>query len=209
MTMRKINVAGLELSELALGAGKRGPAELDKPSFAVMDRYIELGGNCFDTARKYANGQADAALGRWLRATGMRDQVVLVTKGCFPADSKNMYVSRLSGAEIEYDLDESLRAIGTDHTDLHLLHRDDPRLPVDEIMVTLDRLVKSGRARAVGCSNWTIGRIIEANAFAAQNGLTPFSICQLHYSLAVTTAACVKLAQWAGKKIDQRTKKKK
>ena len=187
--MKMINVAGLELSELALGAGKRGPVENDAAAFAVMDRYIELGGNCLDTARMYAGGQSDEALGRWLKSRGLRNQVILVTKGCFPADSKAMHISRLSPEEIEFDLNESLRAIGTDHTDLHLLHRDNPRLPVDDIMITLDRLVKAGKARAVGCSNWTIGRIIEANEFAEKNGLTPFSLCQLHFSLAVTTAA--------------------
>ena len=187
--MKTVNVAGLALSELALGAGKRGPAENDEASFAVMDRYVELGGNTFDTARMYAGGQSDEALGRWLKSRGLRDRVVLVTKGCFPADSKKMYISRLSPEEIELDLNESLKAIGTDHTDLHLLHRDNPRLPVDDIMITLDKLVKAGKARAVGCSNWTIGRIIEANEFARENGLTPFSLCQLHFSLAVTTAA--------------------
>ncbi len=182
-------VAGMALSELALGAGTRGPAENDPACFAVMDRYLELGGNTFDTARMYAGGKSDESLGRWLRSRRARDRVVLVTKGCFPDDAKKMYISRLSPKDIECDLNESLRAIGTDCTDLHLLHRDDPRLPVDDIMVTLDRLVKAGKARAVGCSNWTIGRIREANAFAEKNGLTPFSICQLHYSLALTTAA--------------------
>jgi len=189
MRMKIINVAGLELTELALGAGKRGPAENDRDAFAVMDRYVELGGNCFDSARMYAGGASDEALGRWLRSRGLRDQVILVTKGCFPADASKMYISRLSPEDIEFDLNESLKAIGTDHTDLHLLHRDNPRLPVDDIMITLDRLVRAGKARAVGCSNWTIGRIIEANEFAERNGLTPFSLCQLHFSLAVTTAA--------------------
>ena len=187
--MKRINVAGIEMTELALGAGKRGAPENDAAAFAVMDRYVELGGNCFDTARMYGGGASDEALGRWLRARGLRDQVVLVTKGSFPSDSRKMHVSRLSPEEIEQDLDESLRAIGTDHTDLHLLHRDDPRVPVEGIMRGLDRLVKSGKARAVGCSNWTIARIIEANAFAARNGLTLLSLCQLHFSLAVTTAA--------------------
>ena len=187
--MKKINVAGIDITELALGAGKRGPVALDETSFAIMDRYVELGGNCFDTARMYGGGASDEGLGRWLRARGLRNKVVLVTKGSFPADSRQMHISRLSPEEIEQDLDESLRAIGTDHTDLHLLHRDNPRLPVEGIMLALDKLVKSGKARAVGCSNWTIGRIIEANEFAAKNGLAPLSLCQLHFSLAVTTAA--------------------
>ena len=187
--MKKINVAGIEMTELALGAGKRGAPENDAAAFAVMDRYVELGGNTFDTARMYAGGASDEALGRWLRSRGLRDQVVLVTKGCFPTDRNKMYISRLSPEEIEQDLVDSLKAIGTDHADLYLLHRDDPKVPVEGIVTALDKLVKSGKTRAVGCSNWTIGRIIEANEFAAKNGLAPLSLCQLHFSLAVTTAA--------------------
>ena len=187
--MKKINVAGLELTELALGSGKRGPIENDELAFSIMDRYVELGGNCFDCARMYQGGLSDAALGRWLRSRGLRDRLILIAKGCFPTDRNKMYISRLSPEEIEYDLDESLKAIGTDHSDLYLLHRDDPKKPVEEIMPTMDKLVKAGKTRAIGCSNWTIGRIIEANEFAEKNGLTPFSLCQLHFSLAVTTAA--------------------
>ncbi len=187
--MKKINVGGVLMSEFALGAGKRGPKEMDEACFQVMDRYIERGGNCFDSARTYAGGQADEALGRWLKSRGLRDQVTLVMKGCFPADSKQMHISRLTPADIADDLEESLRAACTDHADLYLLHRDNPRIPVSEIMPTLDKLVKEGKTRAIGCSNWTIGRIIEANEFARANGMAQFATCQIHFSLALTTAA--------------------
>ncbi len=187
--MKTINAAGIEMSEFALGAGKRGPVENDRAVFAVMDRYMELGGNTFDSARMYAGGMSDEALGRWLKRTGMRNRAVIVAKGCFPADPKKMHISRLSPEEIRQDLEESLKAIGIDCTDFYLLHRDNPRIPVSEIMPTLDALVKEGKTRAVGCSNWTVGRIIEANEFAGKNGLTAFSVSQLHYSLAVTPAA--------------------
>ncbi len=187
--MRRIDVAGVQMTEIALGAGKRGPRENDAACFAVMDRYVERGGSCFDSARTYAGGQADEALGRWLKSRGLRDQVTLVMKGCFPLDSKKMYLSRLTPEDIAGDLEASLSAAGTDHADLYLLHRDNPRIPVSEIMPTLDRLVREGKTRAVGCSNWTIGRIIEANEFAQANGMAPLSLCQIHFSLALTTAA--------------------
>lgn len=185
-------ICGMQLSELALGSGKRGTPDTDKAVFAVMDKYREYGGNCFDSARMYANGESDKALGRYLKATGARDDMILIAKGCFPADKSKMYISRLSPSDIRYDLEESLRAMDTDHADFYLLHRDDPHLPVDDIMITLDKLVKEGLTRAVGCSNWTVGRIIEANEFARANGLAEFSMCQLHYSLAMTTAAQTK-----------------
>ena len=191
--MKKIKLnCGVELSEFALGSGKRGPVENDEACFAVMDHYMEYGGRTFDSARVYAAGQSDAALGRWMRSRKVdRDSVTLVMKGSHPEPSQ-MFVSRLSAAEIAFDLEESLRAAGTDHADLYLLHRDNPRLPVDEIMITLDRLVREGKTRAVGCSNWTIGRIIEANEFAEANGLHKLSLCQIHFSLAETTAAQTK-----------------
>ncbi len=192
--MRKLIQAGpVRLSEFALGAGKRGPVESDEACFAVMDRYMEYGGDTFDSARTYMGGRADESLGRWLRSRKIdRDSVTLVLKGCFPADSQKMHISRLSPEDIAGDLEDSLKAVGTDHADLYLLHRDNPRLPVDDIMITLDRLVREGKTRAVGCSNWTIGRIIEANEFAQANGLAPLSLCQIHFSLAQTTAAQTK-----------------
>ena len=193
MMKKSIQAGPVALSEFALGAGKRGPAESDEACFKVMDRYLEYGGDTFDTARTYMGGQADESLGRWIRSRGIdRDKLTLVLKGGFPADSKKMHISRLSPAEIAGDLEDSLAAVGTDHADLYLLHRDNPRLPVDEIMMTLDRLVREGKTRAVGCSNWTIGRIIEANEFAEKNNLTPLSLCQIHFSLGQTTAAQTK-----------------
>ncbi len=193
MMKKNIQAGPVMLSEFALGAGKRGPKELDEACFAVMDRYMEAGGDTFDSARVYSGGQADEALGRWMKSRKIdRDSVTLIMKGGFPADSKQMHISRLSAEDIACDLEASLKAAGTDHADLYLLHRDNPRLPVDEMMTALDRLVREGKTRAVGCSNWTIGRIIEANEFAAANGLVPLSLCQIHFSLAVTTAAQTK-----------------
>ncbi len=191
--MKKMMLGPVEVSEFALGSGKRGLPENDGIAFAVMDRYMEFGGNTFDSARFYVGGQSDEGLGRWLKSRKIdRDSVNLVLKGCFPPAVDQMHISRLSPADIAGDLEDSLRAVGTDHADLYLLHRDNPRLPVDEIMITLDRLVREGKTRAVGCSNWTIGRIIEANEFAEANGLHKMVTCQLHYSLAQTTAAQTK-----------------
>lgn len=189
---KRIIAGGVHLSEFALGAGRRGPVELDEACFAVMDRYMEYGGNTFDSARVYAGGMADESMGRWIKSRRIdRSSLCLVMKGCHP-DLKTMYIPRLSPAEIAGDLEASLKAAGTDYADLYLLHRDNPHLPVDDIMITLDRLVREGKTRAVGVSNWTIGRIIEANNFAEANGLNKLSLCQIHFSLAVTTAAQTK-----------------
>lgn len=187
--MRKIEIVpGVSITDIALGAGGRGDPLKDPTQALIMDRYLELGGNCFDTARMYAGGECDRSLGAYFKSRGNRDQVALCTKGSHPLDPSAMHLSRLTKEEIERDLDESLAAIGTDHSELHLLHRDNPKLPVEPIVEALDALVKAGKTRAVGVSNWSVARIQEANEYAAKAGLTKLSVCQLHYSLLDTTA---------------------
>lgn len=188
--MRTIQIApGIDFTEIALGDSGRGNPDTQARAFDVMDYYLQRGGNTFDSARLYANGESDRALGAWLRSRGVaREAIRFVSKGSHNAAGQ-AYVSRLSAAEIAGDLDESLAFAGLDYSDLHLLHRDDTRIPVEEIMPRLDALVKAGKTRAIGVSNWTVSRIIEANEFALQNGLEPIRCSQVLYSLAQTTAA--------------------
>ncbi len=187
--MRKIEIVpGVSITDISLGAGGRGDVEKDQEQARIMDRYLELGGNCFDTARLYAGGECDRSLGKYFRSRGNRDQVCLCTKGNHPLDPAAMHLTRLSKEEIQRDLDESLAAIGTDHSELHLLHRDNPKLPVEPIMEALDALVKAGKTRAVGVSNWSVTRIQQANEYAEAAGLAKLSVCQLHYALLDTTA---------------------
>lgn len=178
--------SGVKFSEIALGAGRLGNAEYETDCFTIMDRYIELGGTTFDTARIYGGGNCDVALGKWIKSRGMKDNVTIITKGSHP-DSRTMFVSRLSDVEIESDLDISLAAIGIECSDIHILHRDDVKKPVEEIVDSLDKLVKSGKTRAVGVSNWTASRIIQANRYAKSAGKTLITCTQAHFSLAVTT----------------------
>lgn len=191
--MKRIPIKdGLSFSSIALGDSKRGKPEFEEAAFAVMDRYLELGGDTFDSARLYDDGGADRALMKWMRSRGIeRDSIHIVTKGSHP-DKGNMFVSRLSKAKIEQDINESLSFMGIDCSDIHFLHRDDVEKPVEEIMPVLDGLVKAGKTRAVGVSNWTVSRIIEANLFALENGLEPIRCCQMHFSLAQSTAHMMK-----------------
>lgn len=186
--MKKLPITGdIAFSAIAMGDSKRGIPENEENAFALMDRYIALGGDTFDSARMYNDGGADRALGKWLKSRGLRDRVNVVTKGSHPTPGA-MFVSRLSAREIEKDLEESLSFMGIPYSDLHLLHRDDVKLPVEEIVPVLSGLVRSGKTRAVGASNWTVGRIIEANRFAEENGFERLCCSQLHFGLAQTTA---------------------
>ena len=186
--MESIKIAeDLRMSRIVIGIERLGLEKTKKECFSFIDSYLASGGNCIDTARLYGDGETDRVLGEWLRTSGRRGDVVLCTKGSH--NDKRTGQARLSAENIVADLDDALRDLGIDHTDIHLLHRDNLSLPVSEIMPAVDRIVRSGKARAVGASNWTGPRIAEANAFARHNGLTPFSVSQIQYSLAVTTPA--------------------
>lgn len=189
--MKSIAVyGGARVSEIIFGGTKRGTGEGDLNQFPIMDRFFESGGTTFDSARVYGNGASDVSLGKWIKSNNVRKQVVICTKGSHP-ERHTMHISRLRPEQIIGDLDLSLEAIGTDYTDIHILHRDDPKLPVDEIMQALDSQVKAGKIKAIGTSNWSVGRINQANQYAAKNSLTPFSISQTNFSLAQTTPMLV------------------
>jgi aryl-alcohol dehydrogenase-like predicted oxidoreductase len=184
--MKKITITdSVTITDITLGAGVLNSPDKDE----LLDRYVALGGNSFDTARVYEDGRSDVLLGQWIKSRRNRQTIVLCTKGCHPKDPQVMHISRLTPADIRGDLETSLTAIGTDYADLYLLHRDNPRIPVEAIMPALHQLVTEGKALTIGASNWTAGRINEANQFAVKNGLTPFSVSQMHFSLAQTTPA--------------------
>lgn len=180
--------ASLCLARLAFGTGSVGKTIPYEEAAALLDRYRGAGGNCIDTARMYGDGASEEAVGRYLRRRGCRNEVVLSTKGGFPPQ-EDLHCSRIRPAALTQDLEESLRALGTDHTDLYFLHRDDPAYPVEELMPFLDSLVRAGKVRFLGASNWTAARIDAANRFARANGLAPFSISQIQWSLAEATPA--------------------
>lgn len=171
---------------IALGDCGRGDPHTEKDVFSLMDAYWDLGGRTFDAALIHREGRSDEALGRWLASRKARDQACVVTKGSFPVVNE-MSRSRLSPSEIMGDLESSLRLMKTDYSDFHLLHRDDPKIPVEEVMPTLDRIVRQGKAKAVGVSNWSVGRIAQANEFAMKNSLTPLKLSEIRFGLAVTT----------------------
>ena len=146
--------------------------------FALLDEVWAQGINAFDTARVY--GKAEEVLGRWMEARGCRSEVFLITKGGHPA-----LFSRLGERAIRRDLKRSLEALRTDSIDLYLLHRDDPRRPVGEIVELLNALHAEGKVGAFGGSNWTAERIESANEYAYRRGLFPFSASGPAYGLAV------------------------
>ncbi len=147
-------------------------------AFALLDLAMEHGVNTFDTAHCYGEGN-ETTLGNWVRERNVRDKIVILAKGAHPYGH-----NRVTPADIESDMTESMKRQGLDYFDLYVLHRDDPSVPVGPIVEALNAHQKAGRIGAFGGSNWAWQRIKEANDYAQEHGLTPFAVTSPNFSLA-------------------------
>lgn len=175
--MNKITLPnGLQVSPVALGAMDFGTTTSKQAAFAVLDAYLDMGGNFIDTSNNYAhwNGTGDESetlLGEYFASRKCRDKVVLATKVGFDRHGKGQGLKK---EQIEYWIDESLRKLQTDYIDLYYAHTDDPHTPLEETMDTFHRLVEKGKVRHLGGSNYDTWRFSEANAIAQ----TPYTVMQ-------------------------------
>jgi len=167
------------ISRLVQGTVAITSKDIDS-SFKLLDEVYALGCTAFDTANVYGTGDSERTLGQWVEKRGLRENVVIITKGAHPSGDKR----RVTPADITSDLHESLERLNTDYIDLYLLHRDDATVPVGPIIDTLNEHYAEGKIRAFGGSNWTYTRVREANEYAAKHGLTPFIASSPQYSLA-------------------------
>lgn len=183
----------ISISRIILGTAPFGSTMTREQSFDIMDTYYAHGGRTLDTARVYSdwipNGHntSERTVGEWIRERDCREQIVLMTKGAHPPVGQP-HISRVNPEDIRADFEESLRVLQTDYVDVYFLHRDDERVPAAVIMDVLDELVKSGRIRMLGASNWRAERILEANEYARAAGKTPFAVSEIQWSYAVCTA---------------------
>jgi aryl-alcohol dehydrogenase-like predicted oxidoreductase len=183
---------GLRVSPISLGTGTFGdrwdpawqtpPEDIDR----IMGAYLDAGGNVIDTANIYQDGRSEEIVGSYLKRSGRRDKVVLATKFGYggPDDVQLGGNSRIA---IQRGLEASLRRLGTDVIDLYYVHLWDTFTPVDEVMSTLDTLVKAGKIRYVGFSNvpaWYLGR---AQTLSEWHGWEPVAALQVNYSLLART----------------------
>lgn len=174
------HLQSLRPSRLSLGTAPFGTAIPRETAFRILDAYIAAGGNLLDTAAVYGFGVSEQTIGAWMASRGARDRVLISTKGGHPAIPS--WEKRITEADIRSDIEASLHNLGTDCVDIYFLHRDDEALPVSEIMPMLDCLVREGKTRYLGASNWTVARINEANAFARRHGLAEFAVSQIMWS---------------------------
>jgi len=190
--MESLTIAqNVMISKIILGSCYFDNGITKDESMKMMDIYYEHGGRTIDTARLYAEwlpnkDASERVIGNWLK-TKKRGDITIVSKGGHPPLS-DMHKGRLTKNDLEHDLSKSLEALQTSYIDAYLLHRDDINTPVSDIMDTLDVFVKQGRVKALGASNWTLNRILQANKYAVQNGKTPFSVSEIQWSLARCTS---------------------
>ncbi|WP_274651191.1 aldo/keto reductase [Paenibacillus humicola] len=180
--MEYVNVQGLDqpVSRLILGSGGLSPNNMDYVR-TMLEAYRKLGGNTVDLAYIYGGGACERAIGLWLAENG-RDAIHVWTKGAHHDQNG----PRVNKQAIYEELMESLERLQTDYVDLYALHRDDPSVPVGEILEALNEHIEAGRMKAIGASNWTHRRLQEAGEYAASHGLTGFAFSSPNLSLAKT-----------------------
>lgn len=197
MRYGSISGVGDRVSRLVMGSMVFGT---DPDRFAntrrLLDRFVEAGGTTVDTARVYGSGSSERAFGAWLQQSGRRDQMVVIGKG---AHHDNLTLERRVTPEaIREDVRASLREMQLDVIDVYILHKDDPEAEVGPIVEALNGEVAAGRIKAFGGSSWTHQRIAEANAYAEEHGLRPFTVSSPNLALAVPNEpmwlGCVSIA---------------
>ena len=181
--MEYIDFCGESLSRIVLGTDGYGERIGKDTAFDIMDFYIEQGGNVIDTARLYCGGESEKIVGQYIKERNIRDKVFISTK-CSHPPLEDMTISRLKPEDIEADIDESLMALGVDVIDMVWLHRDDERKGVRHIMDALNNMVRKGKIRNFGASNWTYERIDSANRYAYESGGDGFAAGQILYNMA-------------------------
>jgi aryl-alcohol dehydrogenase-like predicted oxidoreductase len=190
MHYRHLGRTGLKVSAICLGAMQFGWTADEPASFAVLDAFFEAGGTFIDTADVYSRwvpgnpgGVSEEILGRWMQQRGNRRQIVLATKARGRMwDGPNG--EGLSRAHIMQAADDSLRRLGTDYIDLYQSHAYDAETPIEETLEAFNDLVRAGKVRYIGCSNYPSWRLALALGASEQRGLARYDSLQPHYNLA-------------------------
>ena len=184
MKTTTIKNTDLNVSMFCLGGQNFGSRDDKTVSYAMLDQFIDGGGNFLDTANNYAiwngeGGESETMLGNWLADRGNRDQIVLATKmggraKDAPMSSKPEHIRR--------ECERSLKRLRTDHIDLYYFHCDDRSVPLEDQLGAMDELVQEGKVRHVGASNFHAWRLAEAAAVSAADNITAFCCVQQRHT---------------------------
>ncbi|MGB0384548.1 MAG: aldo/keto reductase [Ardenticatenaceae bacterium] len=189
MNYRKLGRTGLKVSALCLGTMQWGWSAEEETAFEVMSAFMEAGGNFIDTADIYSRwaegnpgGVSEEIIGRWMKERGNRQEVILATKVRGPM-GEGPNDQGLSRKHIMDAVDASLRRLQTDYIDLYQTHFFDADTPIDETLRALDDLVRAGKVRYIGASNYPAWRLMESLWRADVQGTARYDSLQPHYSM--------------------------
>ena len=187
MERQELGRSGLKVAPWAFGGNVFGWTADERTSFDLLDAFVDLGFNLIDTADVYSfwvpghvGGESETVIGRWLaQGGGRRNKVVIATKLGMPMpEGKGLSRAYMTGA-----VERSLRRLGTDHIDLYQSHADDPDTPLEETLSAFGELIKAGKVRAIGASNYTAPRLAEALKLSRERGLPRYETLQPWYNL--------------------------
>lgn len=189
MKIKNLGRTGLKVSEICLGTMTFGNQAGEETAFAIMDAALQAGVNFFDTADVYPlgggperAGLTEEIVGHWLRRRGAREKIVLATK-CRGAMGEGPNQQGLSRKHILRACEESLRRLRTDYIDLYQSHAPDPTTPIEETMAAFDDLVRAGKVRYVGCSNYPAWQLAEALWVSDRRGYARYDCVQPRYNI--------------------------
>jgi len=189
MKFRKLGTTDLQVSALCLGTMQFGWTADEPASFAVMDAFVEAGGNFLDTADVYTRwipgnpgGVSEEIIGRWMKARGNRERLVVATK-VRGRMWKGPDGEGLSRSHILRAVEDSLRRLQIETIDLYQCHSPDPNTPIEETLAAFGELIASGKVRYIGASNYKAPQLEEALTVAREKGLPRFTALQPHYNL--------------------------
>ena len=189
MQTRPLGNSPLSIAPLAFGGNVFGWSVDEKRSFELLDAFVDAGGNLIDTADVYSawvpgnrGGESETIIGKWLRRSGKREQVVISTKV-----AKWVEQPGLSPTNIRQALDGSLKRLQVDCIDLYQAHEDDASVPLVETLGEFGRLIEAGKIRVIGASNYSAARLADALAVSKQHGLPRYESVQPEYNLVSRT----------------------
>ncbi len=187
MQKRALGKSGLEIVPLVFGGNVFGWTADEATSFRLLDAFVDRGFDAIDTANVYSvwipghqGGESEAILGKWFAQSGKRDKVVLATKVGFKMGDGSQGLKK---DYIVRSVEDSLKRLQTDVIDLYQAHTDDADTPLDETLGAYDQLIKSGKVRAIGASNYKGPRLQEAEQVAQSHGLPAYTTLQPEYNL--------------------------
>jgi len=187
MKLRQIGNTGIQVAPLALGGNVFGWTADEETSFKVLDAFVDAGFNLVDTANTYSKwlpghkgGESETVIGKWFKKSGKRDKVIIATKvGMEMGDGKK----GLAKSYILEEVEASLKRLQTDHIDLYQSHQDDANTPLEETLEAYAQLIKQGKVRVIGASNYKADRLREALKISEQKGIPRYECLQPHYNL--------------------------